>query len=471
MPFLEFNMKKIIAFFTACVLLIAPLAAYAETTLSPEKEAMNGILEWQSENVGSVSLHVGENACDWLAFSAGRSGKPDESYAKAALVYYSSNSDRLTVPDLERLSLAVSANGGDIVGSGMLKALTDNFTNGELSEKLINQLIFALIVLDSGLYELPEGADLSRQALVDEILSRQLDSGALWMMNETVPETDVTAMAVTALSPYVTGSGEVRAAVSRMTDFLSANVTDDATVKNWGAPSCETTAQTIVALCSLGIDPTADERFVKNGKTLLDGLLSYRRDDGGFAHNESGSGSDAYATAQSFYALSAYLRCKTGSRALYDLRSEHSDEFFTEVTSLSIGIYSLDTSDEAAAKRILDKYAAFAPGDRRYISGFEKLYSAFPEGFDGTFFSPDEIASNEGAALGDDLFEPIGASSQSLTAADENVSRLEASSQTSSQGGRGIGVRETAFLISVAVVAAAVIVLNHTVMKRTKNRK
>ena len=53
---------------------------------------------------------------------------------------------------------------------------------------------------------------------------------------------------------------------------------------SWGTENVESTDQVVVALCCLGIDPLKDERFIKNGKTLLDGILKYRMSDGGFVH-------------------------------------------------------------------------------------------------------------------------------------------------------------------------------------------
>lgn len=45
--------------------------------------------------------------------------------------------------------------------------------------------------------------------------------------------------------------------------------------------SAEADSQVVIALCSLGIDPEADSRFVKNAD-LLTALLSYQNSDGGF---------------------------------------------------------------------------------------------------------------------------------------------------------------------------------------------
>ena len=82
--------------------------------------------------------------------------------------------------------------------------------------------------------------------------------------------------------------------------------------------SSESISQVIVALAELGISLT-DSRFVKNGNTLLDALLQFRQDDGGFSHLED-SGTDLLATEQAFYALVAANRMAQGESSLYRMK-------------------------------------------------------------------------------------------------------------------------------------------------------
>ncbi|MBR4979101.1 MAG: S-layer homology domain-containing protein, partial [Clostridia bacterium] len=71
----------------------------------------------------------------------------------------------------------------------------------------------------------------------------------------------------------------------------------------------------LVALSALGI-PYTDERFTKNGKNLVDVILSYRQSDGSFAHETK---SDLMATEQCFYALVAAKRFEDGKNFLFDM--------------------------------------------------------------------------------------------------------------------------------------------------------
>ena len=84
-------------------------------------------------------------------------------------------------------------------------------------------------------------------------------------------------------------------------------------------PTIESTAQIIVALTALGINPETDSRFVKNGNSAVDALCSYAINGGGFKHTLDGI-LDNMATEQGYYALTAYFRFLDGSTSLYDMK-------------------------------------------------------------------------------------------------------------------------------------------------------
>lgn len=395
----------------------AVISVSAADTVSPET-ALRGIVKWENTSLDDISDHAGEGVYDWFAFSCGRLGENmDDGYVSAAEEYFRENKDTLTTSDIERISLSCASNGCDISKNGMLDSALEGFST-DLSGKMINQLIFTLHVLDSGFYSIPEGCPVTRSALIDEILSRQLDSGALYMMNKNTPETDITAMAVSALAPYTSCSETIKISVDKMIEYLSTQLDENCTVKNWGTPSCESTAQVIVALCSVGIDPKTDERFIKNGKTLLDGLLTYRQSDLAFSHNSESTGSDAYASAQAFYSLIAYIRFEKGYRPLFDMRSETSD----------------------TPSRI-------------------------------EFFSPDEIADDRGTSVSPDILAQNGLAPQSLTVAAENVTTIDLPINSDTKTPRKQGTpKEFIILILIAAAAFIAIILNHTLFKNRKDR-
>ena len=182
----------------------------------------------------------------------------------------------------------------------------------------VNGPIWALIALDSGDYPIPAntGAETqaTRQMYIDYILNGQLPDGSWSLSGGGDP--DLTAMALTALARY-RQQGAVQAAVDRGTAWLSARQNGDGGFSSWGTANSESCAQVIVALCGLGI-PLDDPRFVKNGNTALDALLSYQQGDGGFAHVKDG-GSDQMATEQALCALAAARRAAQGESPLYHM--------------------------------------------------------------------------------------------------------------------------------------------------------
>ena len=85
---------------------------------------------------------------------------------------------------------------------------------------------------------------------------------------------------------------------------------------SYGVTCSESPAQMILALCALGLSPE-DERFVKDGGSLVDAVLRYRQKDGSFLHSQDTGGSDLVATEQCLAALTAVQRHNAGQATLY----------------------------------------------------------------------------------------------------------------------------------------------------------
>ena len=58
---------------------------------------------------------------------------------------------------------------------------------------------------------------------------------------------------------------------------------DGSIVCSWGSENIESASQVVVALTGLGIDPHRDERFVKDGNSVIDNLMNFALEDGGFS--------------------------------------------------------------------------------------------------------------------------------------------------------------------------------------------
>ncbi len=174
----------------------------------------------------------------------------------------------------------------------------------------INGAIFALIAENSADYSLE-----NHSKFVEFILKRQLADGGFALSGEHA-ESDVTAMAITALSGDLSDSS-VKTAVDKAISCLSSLQDESGAFPSWGSKTVESTAQAIVALTTLGIS-IDDERFTKNEKTAYDALMSFSAGNGSFSHTVGGE-ADMLATEQALYALVALERAERGKKPLYDM--------------------------------------------------------------------------------------------------------------------------------------------------------
>ncbi len=214
-----------------------------------------------------------------------------------------------------RLILALSAIGKDArsVGDWNLLAPFEDFS--WIKKQGINGPIFALIALDTQNY--PTEDTTIRQQCMDYILEKQLSDGG-WALSGSAADPDITAMALQALAKYQ-NQQTVAEAGARAFACLSSMQRENGGYASWGSINSESIAQVIVACTAWGINPHTDERFIKNGSSALDALLTfYIADESAFCHVADDS-ANAMATDQACYALVAYQRFVGGQKSLYDM--------------------------------------------------------------------------------------------------------------------------------------------------------
>ena len=316
---------------TLCLILILSLclgvcapAAGAANSGSDLKTVINGAARWIVNNVsdpGSVDYF-------WSVFSVARSGYQAEeswyrSYLKGVRDELTANGGALRSSYYSKYATAVLAY--TALGQQPPEELLRPLSNFEkVCKQGINGPTWALIALDSGGYEVladPAAKTVAtRQMYVDEILSRQLENGG-WSLSAKggsgPADTDITAMVLQALGAYM-DQAAVRKAVDRALACMSERQREDGCMGNYADETCsESPAMMILALCALGLDPE-DERFVKEGGSLVDAVLRFRQSDGCFLHvMENSSTGLLIATAESLCALSAVQRYNEGKSSLY----------------------------------------------------------------------------------------------------------------------------------------------------------
>lgn len=218
-----------------------------------------------------------------------------------------------------RLILALTAMGKDVTHVAGRNLLDGLDSMSFITKQSVNGPVWALLALDS--HDYPVSGDVTREKLARAILDTQREDGS-WpvIASSQVPDVDMTAMAIQALAPYYENA-QVRAAVDAALTFLAGVQNADGTFSEIPGTdaSAESTAQVIVALTALGIDPTADSRFVKSGVSVVDALCGFYVTGGGFRHLMDDADVDGMATEQGYYALAAYYRLTAGKTSLYDM--------------------------------------------------------------------------------------------------------------------------------------------------------
>lgn len=228
---------------------------------------------------------------------------------------------RVKYTEYSRVVLALSSLGfdpTDVAGYDVLSPLGDF---DQVCWQGVNGPIWALIALDSRGYDAPTAPDGKRQttrdALIDAILESEIAGGG-WALSGSVPDVDLTAMALTSLAPYRASRADVAAAVERGLSVLSSLQGEDGGYGDAGSATSESCAQVVVALSALGIDPASDARFAKAGGSVFDALCAFAVPGGGFKHVADGE-VNGMATEQGLYALVAYERLLSGKTSLFDM--------------------------------------------------------------------------------------------------------------------------------------------------------
>ena len=301
----------------------------ANTAASAQKKLFDaaGNLLSDSEN-----FPAGPSVCDWtaMAFAMLDVYEDYEAYLSALQTYVTEHYEtdgylhRSKATEWHRIALTVMALGGNPESFGtdangnsvnLIADGTYNFGGEDIGAQGNNAYIYALITLDAGNFTVPNSARYSREYLINALLKNQEEDGGFGIMKGK-SDVDITAMAIQALAPY-SGQSEVYTAIDKALSMLSAAQNDDGSFTNWDNVSSESCSQVIIALCSLGLDPKTDERFVKNGNSVFDALMSFRLSDGSFSHNLDSKESDAIATEQAILALCSMIKARDGKR-LYD---------------------------------------------------------------------------------------------------------------------------------------------------------
>lgn len=291
-------------------------------------EVLNGVLEQLSIDVPEPAFGTGAGEWSVLCLARGNYFDKNSTYFKdyydrivatvnetAASVNKDGALHKVKSTENSRLIVALSSLGinAEQVGDWNLITPYNDFT--WIKKQGINGPVWALIALDTNNYQTTDTT--IRQQCIDYLLEKQTTDGG-WAMSGTTADPDMTAMTIQALARY-TDDSKVKEAVDKGINALSSIQKETGGYSSWGTVNSESIAQVIVACTAAGINPDTDERFVKNGNSAVDALLTFYNSDNRTFSHIAGDGGNGMATDQATYALVAYDRFINNQTSLYDM--------------------------------------------------------------------------------------------------------------------------------------------------------
>lgn len=373
-------MRIAAAFLLVMVLLESPVGFAVTTQNISVVESQSSIsIDREVERTVQAVLQTGVQS-EWQAIALVRAGKQ---VPQTYNTFFETNlkeqviqklgSGRMKITDVERLTIAAIALGKNpqyVNGQGLdlidKIVNSERWSNGEdsITFQGNNGVIFALIALDAKQTPISPSSKWTREKLVATLLETQKENGS-WSLERSKTGTtsfDITAMAITALAPY-REQLEVKQAVQRAVDFLAVHQGptggfEEAFV---GGVTSEATSQVIIGLTANEIDPRSTA-FTKNGIDLVEHLLSFRADDGGFKHTTEDKQANGMATEQALQALVAYQLYTKGEGAFYRFEERVQPVVFNDIHQHWAKVYI----EEAAAAGVLKGYpdGSFRPNQQ-----------------------------------------------------------------------------------------------------------
>lgn len=193
-----------------------------------------------------------------------------------------------------------SLNPTDLDGVNLISTL-QNYKNINYDD--IYQNIYPLLAYDSNDFDVSDNAVNNRTVLIDNILKFQNDDGSFSETKDGSKAVKSTAMALTAISNYSNDSN-VKECIQRGTDYLkSKRLPSGLFGNNETEADVGDLCEVITALSSLNISPN-DSNFALKNSNLVDILLKYQKNDGGFCV-KSGQESSVETTQQAVISLSS----------------------------------------------------------------------------------------------------------------------------------------------------------------------
>ncbi|MDO5392640.1 MAG: cadherin-like beta sandwich domain-containing protein [Eubacteriales bacterium] len=330
----------------------------------PENDNIQNYLNTIDENIKHGLLYLNSLPCnaygyEWTIFTILRCGGTISEENKTAYLNslkddldadgQLSSNDQGQPTDYARVILTLGMlgeNPSDFQGYNLVETL---YNWNKLDNLTINQICWTLLALDSKQYGIPKDAKWSRETLINLLVRKQNEDGGFASWGST-SDVDMTAMVLQALVPYKDASrAEVQPVFEGGISYLQKQINEDAGFESWGNENSCSTAQVLILLSMLGMDPVGSDGFVKDPKNMITNLEGYRDEtDGGFFWQKGSPYSKDGSTYQVVLALESCRRFANKQNSIYDL---------TDVVSSATNQEKVEALKEAYDK----EYGALRP--------------------------------------------------------------------------------------------------------------
>lgn len=249
---------------------------------------------------------------EWLIYGMLQGGKQVEgrvldAYYQSVAQEAGSWTQNQKPTDIARTMLALTRMGKDVTNVNGVNLAAMLYNHPSLNAGS-NEMTYALIALDAADITIPAGAKWTRDKMITALLAFQSADGGFGLYDSSSSGVDTTAMALQGLTNYRKRPA-VQSAIERALDYLRGQMGED-----FGYGTSEATAQVLLALVGLGIDPTSPESgFGSANFNLVTNLMKYQKSDGGFSHLVTIDKSVEMSTVQALQALDAYRNRAKGS--------------------------------------------------------------------------------------------------------------------------------------------------------------
>ena len=303
---------------------VSTLTKTITVTVSGSTETKNAKVSQLMENIAKTYVN---QTSDWHVMDMGAyvnlnpstqyktSAEAKQTYINNAISYLAGTS--LSDTEIDKRILALTAIGGDITqlyrvnNNTPISAIT--LLNGAAQSTSVWSAPYTLAAYNQGNYA---GTESYETALADALVAAQEDDGS-WNDYGTI---DTTANAIAGLAFYA-DRAKVKTAIEKGVNYLASQQKASGAYDGGYGENANSTAMVIIGLAAAGVNPDTDQRFIKNGNSALDGLLSFAIDNNtGFWNGNDKTTVNDYATEQSFRALIAAAQVMQTGKAynVYD---------------------------------------------------------------------------------------------------------------------------------------------------------